>query len=415
MRRRFAAAIVGVSAGALLLFGLPLAVAVSRSYRDEELLRVQRIATAATQAIGPHLDRADPPELPASATIALGLFDRRGRRAAGRGPAAGDGPVVAALRGDVGQSTGGGRLVVAVPVARSEQVTGAIRAERGTAVVNTRVRKAWALMGAIALGVLLLATGIAVLLARRITRPVDALAGAVRRLGDGDFTTRAPRSGVAELDAAAGALDSTAMRLGELVERERAFSANASHQLRTPLTALQLDLETGHTGRALGQVGRLQETITTLLDVARGDSARREHAPLAPLLAELEELWTGPLAAIGRPLRVVVPAALPPVAASAGSVRQILQVLLENALQHGAGTVTVTARATAGAVAVDVADEGPGVPGTVEGVFARRAGSAAGTGIGLNLARALAVADAGRLVLQQPGPGPTFTLLLPTA
>lgn len=415
MRRRLAGAIVGVTAAALLLFGLPLALAVTRIYRDEELIRVQRQATAATQAVGPRISPGDPAELPEGGAVALGLYVVSGARRSGAGPAGADAAVRQALRGHIGQSTAGGRLVVAVPVARSEHVIGAVRADRSDAIVHRRVHDAWLVMAAIACGVLLLVSLIAALLSRRLTHPVEALTAAVRRLGDGDFTARTPPSGIRELDEATAALDGTARRLGDLVDRERAFSADASHQLRTPLTALRLDLEAGRTDRALAQVDRLQDTVTTLLAAAR-DPGGGPAGPtaLGPLLQELQGTWAGPLAASGRPLRLQVAPDLPPVAASAGTVRQILQVLVENAATHGHGAITVAARATAGAVAVDVADEGPGVAVTdVDAIFARRQGS--GTGIGLSLARSLATAEGGRLVLQHGGPSPVFTLLVPAA
>lgn len=415
MRRRLAAAIVGVTGGALLLFGLPLAFAITRIYRDEELIRVQRLATAATQAIGPLLDRADPPELPSSGGVRLALFDRSGRRLDGRGPTGADAAVAHALTGKVGQSTDGGRLVVAVPIARSERVIGAIRAERGDGVVRSRARRAWLTMTGIAAAVLAVVGVLSVFVARRITGPVESLTAAVRRLGDGDFGTQATRSGVRELDAAAAALDSTARRLGDLVDRERAFTADASHQLRTPLTALRLDLEAGHTDRALAHVDRLQDTVTTLLDAARDAHRVPEPLALGPMLAELQSVWVGPLARAGRPLRVLTPPDLPLATAARGSVWQILQVLLENALLHGAGPVTVTARTTAGALAIDVSDEGPGIVGEPERIFERRSASQHGSGIGLSLARSLAAADGGALTVRGSGPAPTFTLFVRVA
>jgi len=416
MTRRLAAAIVGVTAGALLLFGLPLALAVTRIYRDDELIRLERLATTATQVVGPDSQRGDPAELPPGGSARLAFYDRAGRRQSGSGPVRADAPVRAGLRGRVGQSTGAGRLVVAVPVARSEQVIGVIRADRSTDIVRSRARNAWLIMATIAAAVLAVASVIAVLLARRITRPVEALTSAVRRLGDGDFTARAPTtSGVAELDEAATALDSTARRLDQLIERERAFSADASHQLRSPLTALRLDLETGNITRALAHADRLQETVATLLAAARDSTRVTQTLDLNALLSELQEQWAGRLAADGRPLRIVVSDALPPALGSAGAVRQILQVLLDNAVVHGAGPVTVTARQTAGTVAVDVHDSGAGISGDLDAIFQRRGTSRHGHGIGLSLARALAVADGGRLVLQRDGPAPTFTLLLAPA
>ena len=153
------------------------------------------------------------------------------------------------------------------------------RASRPEATIESKVWKAWGAMAGLGAGVVALAALGALVLARRLTRPVTAFAGAVTRLGDGDFSVRAGRSGIGELDLAAAALDSTAERLGGLVDRERAFSADASHQLRTPVTALQVHLEAADqvsdgTARlaideALADVERLERTIVDLLLVGR--------------------------------------------------------------------------------------------------------------------------------------------------
>lgn len=420
MRRRIARAILAVTAAALALFGLPLAVAVQRVYRDEEIIRLQRVATAATQSVSEEAAGADPAELPRTASTRLALYGPNGRRISGDGPATADSATRRALRGRVSDATRPGRLVAAVPVARRERVVGAVRAERSDAVLARRVRRTRALMAGIALIVLGAAAGLSILLARRLVRPIDELAGAATRLGEGDFASRASGGGVAELDAAAGALNDTARRLGTMVERERAFSADASHQLRTPLAALRLDLEseqaTGATpagiDRALVQVDRLQDTVTTLLQAARDAGPPDQRVDLAALLQELRAVWHGRLAADGRPLRISAPDDPVVASASPGAVRQILEILLDNAHRHGSGAVAVSARPVRGAVVVEVCDEGQGVSGDPDAVFARRSPAATGHGVGLSLARSLAAADGGRLVLQRPGPSPTFSLLL---
>ena len=233
---------------------------------------------------------------------------------------------------------------------------------------------------------------------------------------------RAPRAGVREVDDVAGALDVSADRLETIVSRERAFSADASHQLRTPLAALRLELEAielrGATvlevPAALAQVDRLQDTIDTLLTVARDGPRVTASTPLRGLLDDAEARWRGPLAVQGRPLRIRTDSHKIAVRASASVLREIIDVLLDNALRHGAGAVEVRARAIGDSAALDVSDEGAGPALDPDAVFERRAGTSSGHGIGLALAKSLAHAEGGRLALTRTAPA-AFTLLLPGA
>jgi signal transduction histidine kinase len=259
-------------------------------------------------------------------------------------------------------------------------------------------------------------------LAGHLSRPVDALAQAAARLGEGDFSARAGRSGVAEVDAVASTLDTTGARLGQVLARERAFSADASHQLRTALAGLRLRLEAARLlpgadqgqaiADALAEVDRLEATVEQLLALARDAGVARDRLDLSRVVEAVEQGWRGRLGASGRPLRFQLEGGLPPVRASEAAVLQILDVLVGNAAEHGSGTVAVRVRAAPGGLAIEVGDEGPGVAGDPERVFARRAGSVDGHGIGLALARSLAEAEGGRLLLQRPVPAPVFALLL---
>src|SRR5258706_392736 len=115
--------------------------------------------------------------------------------------------------------------------------------------------------------------------ARRLAAPLDDLARAADRLGAGDFSATAPRSGMEEVDTIAAALDTSAARIANLVQAEREFSANASHQLRSALTSLRLRLESlaavddpavaAEAARALEQAERLSDTVADLLRLAR--------------------------------------------------------------------------------------------------------------------------------------------------
>ena len=425
MRRRLILAIVAVAAAAVGLFALPLAVVLRDGYRDQELLRLQRDTVAAARSIDLGAQAADRVELPAGPDR-LTVYDGAGRRVAGAasaGPAQADAVVRDALRGRRPTTrVRSGTLIVAVPLLTGERVTGVIRAEVSDAVVVRRSHRAWLALAAAAVGVLLLAMLAAVLLARRLAGPLERVAVAARRLGDGDFSVRAPRGGIREVDAVADALDVTAGRLDDLITRERRFSADASHQLRTPLAALRLELETlqlaegpsPEIDRAVAQVDRLQRTIDTLLSVARDVPRPDTASELVALLTEVEHRWRGRLAVASRRLTLSVPTGTVPVRGGQGVIAEILDVLLDNAERHGRGTVGIVVRTVdAGWAAVDVSDQGPGFAADVERAFERRSPDADGHGIGLALARSLAHAEGGRLTVSQDGPSPRVTLVLP--
>jgi signal transduction histidine kinase len=415
---------VGVVAAtlALALFGVPLAAAVGLLFHSDERGELQRAAEVAAARVAPELAADRPPAAlpPAEDDIRVAVYRLRGDRVDGDGPDRADAPVGRAGTGVVAYG-GGSEQVVAVPVASGRQVIGVVRAASPTSTLYLQTGLTWLGMAGLAAAAVVGAALLARRQARRLAVPLEELAGAAQALGDGDFTVRPRSAGIPEIDAAAGALARTAGRLGDQVARERAFSADASHQLRTPLTGLRLRLETALDGgadlrpavaAALETTDRLERTIDELLALARDLPAARIPADLPALLRELETAWRGVLA--DRPLRVAVPPDLPCTPASAAATRQILEVLLVNAVEHGAGAVTLRARDADTAIAVDVADEGPGVTVPADQLFRRRAPGADGHGIGLALARALAEGEGGRLLLTDPGPGPTFTLLLPT-
>jgi signal transduction histidine kinase len=302
-------------------------------------------------------------------------------------------------------------------------VTGVVRASTPYRGVWLQIAGAWAVMVALGVVAVLATWLLARRQARRLSAPLEELAGAAQRLGEGDFSVRTAASGIPEIDAAGSALDVTAARLGDLVSRERAFSSHASHQLRTPLTGLRLALETAcdapapaqraAVASALESADRLERTIDDLLSLARHRPGTRAELPLAELVEDWTSAWGPVLAGLGRRLRVTAGAGLPGSRASQAAVRQVVDVLLDNAVVHGAGTVGLVVRDAGGTVAVDVTDEGDGPP-EPDAVFRSREHAEPGHGIGLALARALAEAEGGRLVLARARP-PVFSLLLPAA
>jgi signal transduction histidine kinase len=287
--------------------------------------------------------------------------------------------------------------------------------------------------GGLVLGLAVLAVAAAMVVAARAARrtvaPLSQLATDAARLAGGDLGPTGRRYGAEELDHVAEALDSSAVRLGELVRRERQLAADVSHQLRSRLTALSMRLEEvaalsntavrAEAEAALDQVDRMVHIVDELLDQARTERAHNAvELDVAEHLAALRADWDDAFRVSGRTLRIDTPGGLdeePRLRARAtpGHVAQALGVLIENALQHGAGTVTVAARARGEHVVVEVRDEGVGVPDPlVPLVFDRGVSGGDGTGIGLAVARALVEADSGRLELRQARPA-VFAVYLP--
>ena len=427
MRRRITRTIVAVTALTVLLLAVPLAVATSRLFHNEAAQALVDDA-GRTAATVPSLSQqsGDPLEVVATGDGAtIGVYGPGGMLLAGDGPARADQPTLDALTGRVVSATPGGDLVAAVPVGSQESVAAAVRASLPRSSVDGRIHTAWLIEAGVGLAAIAAAGVAAAWQARRLSRPLDGLADAARRLGGGDFSVRVARSRVPELDTVGRAMNTTAEKLAHVLDRERAFSADASHQLRTPLTALRLRLETALMApvsdgreavqRSLQDVDRLEQTVDDLLRLRRDVPGDRAPVDLARLVAEAQPHWHERLAAAGRPLLIALPQEPPTVAVSESAIRQILDVLVDNATVHGDGPVRVAMRGLDGGVAIDVSDDGPGVGAGGEQLFARRAPDSTGTGIGLSLARSLTEAEGGRLLLAGSGRPTVFRVVFPVS
>ncbi len=426
MRSRILLWMVVVTMVGIGVFAVPLVFTLSDLHREEKVVRLERSASEVSSEVPADFpQRSASIDLVQEAKQVIGLYGRNGRRVAGAGPRHADSIVRDALRGEVRDRDIGSRLVVAQPVTRGERVVGAVRASAPLSVVTDRTRGAFVRMALAASAAILIAGLVALWQSRRLARPVARLAETATALGNGDFTVREEQSGVPEVDSVSHALGVTAERLDRMLQRERAFSADASHQLRTPLTSLRVTLEAaqldpdsdkdGAIGTALNEVDRLDRTIDDLVALAREVPGGGEpDTDLARVLADYAAEWRGRSADLERPLDVEVPADLPHVRASDRALRQILDVLVDNAIHHGRGTITVRARAARPGAVIAVTDEGSGIAGDPERIFDRRVSNAGRSGIGLALARSLAEAEGGRLVLSAAGPpATTFSVFLP--
>ena len=253
---------------------------------------------------------------------------------------------------------------------------------------------------------------------RSLSAPLIYLAASAEQIGSGQVRPRLNPSGIEEIDLVAAELVRTADRMAGRLAAERQFAADASHQLRTPLTALSMRLEEienlsqddevrEEARICLEQVERLTGVVNDLLKSSRSaGGGTTEALHLNEVFDQQLEEWAPTFARAGRRLEMSDEAGLA-VLATPGSLAQVLATLLENALRHGAGTTRVRTRQASSrrGVFIDVSDEGAGVSDELApDIFAKHVSGASGTGLGLALARDLVAADGGRLELSQRRP-----------
>ncbi|HSL07978.1 MAG TPA: ATP-binding protein [Pseudonocardiaceae bacterium] len=325
-------------------------------------------------------------------------------------------------RSVLGIDPGPGAVVESLPLGQRGTARLAVP---GDAMRRDQLRAA-ALVGLLVVLSVGIGAAIASVTARRLAGPLKDVADRAARLGAGDFRLEPVRHGIPELDRVAELLDTSAAALAELVQRERDLVGDVSHQLRSRLTALQLRLDelaahpdpatAAEAEAALEQAERLGAVLDDLLRATEeARAATAEPVELADLLGRVVTDWQAQADAGRRPLRLRVADGLV-ARVTPGRLREALGVLIDNALRHGAGVVTLSARpggvGPERMVVVEVTDGGAGVPEELAPhVFDRGVSGASSTGVGLALARALVEADGGRLELSAARPA-TFAVYL---
>jgi signal transduction histidine kinase len=310
-------------------------------------------------------------------------------------------------------------LYTAVPVTNNGRVVGAVRVTQSIEAVNSRIRRAVLALVAIGGFALLVGLALAWFLAGSLSKPLRGLARTARRVEAGDLEARAEESGAREQREVAVAFNDMTARLGVVLAAQRDFVANASHQLRTPLTGLRLRLEAARgkaerpedlraeLAAAEQEVERLAHLLTALLTLAReGDEpGRGQPVSLAQAAAGAEERWRAAAEQAGRALELVGNGDAT-IAASEEDLAILLDNLIENAIRYGGGAVRVDWGEADGEAWIAVLDEGPGLAaGEEQRLFERFArGSAgsrrSGTGLGLAIVQALARRWCGRAQLE---------------
>ena len=318
-------------------------------------------------------------------------------------------------------------LATAVPVREpgTGDVVGAVRVTQSVDAVNRATRRVT--IGLIAIGGLVLVLGLAAgaVIAGQVAGPVRRLDQAARRVAEGDLSARAKVEGSTEQRRLARTFNDMTSRLERLVSSQREFVADASHQLRTPLSGLRLRLEEARAATAdpdaheeidggLRELDRLSAMVSELLVLSQAGEADAppEELDLCDAARRAEARWDGAaggrVRSSGTPFDGLVPPA---------DLDRALDALIENAIHYGNGEVEVHARAGA----IEVLDRGPGLAVTeLDAVFERFHRGAAGragpngTGLGLPIARELARRWGGDVELaNRDGGGARATITVP--
>jgi signal transduction histidine kinase len=440
MNRRLLVSYASLVLLVLVVLEVPLAVYYSRNERNVLADKVERDAVALGSVAEGAFEQ--PPEVPPASL--QGLAVRYERQTGGRvvivnypravSVADSAGPPGAsfvsrpeirrALGGHVAQGVryshtlGVNLLYVAVPVASAGAIHGAVRVTYPTSAVDARIHRYWLILTGIGAIVFVLALLLALTLARWISRPLRDVEAAAVAAGEGDLSARAPAGqGPPEVRALAGAINETVAKLEQVLESQQAFVADASHQLRTPLTALRLRLENleGDVSEvalagALNEVDRLARLVNGLLALARADAAAVPGPPVSAGEAVEKRLqaWSDLAAERGIRLEAVVEEdAL--ARTSSERLDQVLDNLISNALEASprGSSVLVSAVRAEDAIELHVVDKGPGLSEqdrrrAFDRFWKGQGGS--GSGLGLAIVKRLVVADGGEVELR-PAPG----------
>lgn len=400
MRRRVLGAMVGLVGVVLVSHDVPLALYLSDLERDRLTTAIERDAFTVGGRISPVIGLDEPTRTSAVDEVLDGfrlytgstviVTDEAGYLVASTNPAdipgedyVGRPEIAAAL---LGTAASGERssvtmsedlLYVAVPVFSGPDVVGVVRISYPRSVLDDRVDRqlrSLLLAGSVSVGT---AIAVALILSRYLARPLESLRRVTDEVAAGDLSVEAPEQGPPEIRRLASSFNSMTRRLGGLLDRQRRFAGDASHQLRTPLTALRLRLEQAadeldadpaaareHVEAALDETSRLSHLVEQLLHLARAEGAVLETGPVDVTAlvrgrveewqALAEERGVGISTAVTAPQRVTT---------SELALREIIDNYIDNALEVSpvGSTVEVLVSTVERGVEIVVRDSGPGM------------------------------------------------------
>jgi signal transduction histidine kinase len=361
MTRRVFALLIGLTTLGVVVLFVPAVLAVRKTASEAQEVTLVAFASDAGRLY------EDTGQLKSDDEHVVGVYSPDQVLIAGEGPEPPDRAVVGAYAGEAVHDDGEAVMVVGIPVAGGE----VLRVEESSASWRERANAAVLRLAGVALLVIAGAVGAAFYLSRRLSRPLVALADSARRLGEGDFTVRAHASGLPELDAVSDTLNHTADQLGRLVDRERRLTADLAHQLRTPVAGMRLAIEAEFESpredreeilRELHDaVDRMDAVSASLITLYRDGRSRGGRVDVVERVGAASARWATQVGAAGRCIDTVVgePTFTD---VKAGAIDATLDVLIDNALVHGVGTIVVSTWSDEHGVHLAVEDEGSFLP-----------------------------------------------------
>ena len=301
-------------------------------------------------------------------------------------------------------------ISVFVPVAIGDQGFTVVRLFLPSSALREDLYAVWVGLGAIGAGLVAASALIAGRTAQSMTEPLSATSRTAQRLARGDMTVRAPDTGTVEVRAVSHSLNELADRIEALVQEERESLAELSHGLRTPLTALRLEVDQlasgGDTRAVRAAVDRVEVAVTDMITRARTPRRDAGRADVVAVVRDRLTFWSVLARSQSRDITVELADTEVAVRASRADIEAAADALIGNVFEHTPGGVSFAVRVTADDRYAElvVEDAGSGFPLGAAARGARGIGSR-GTGLGLDIARRVAEHSGGGLALTRSALG----------